>query len=250
MTRVFGRTILKTPCCGALYCDKAYASINFSAQEHWSDGRHVCSLSPEGEGLCVCACGAYFLVRQCAELGKLPNAHDAAPTGWETMTAPGQAPGEDSRKWFRNRRDTRPERALEPPDLIKVSDADCGEAIACNPSDTLVMIAARRGHWRHLNDPFREVYREFMETHTFGLPKFEPTAEQEANMRALVALLDGTERANYDEVTELYRELGEFDLAGSAVMKAAPNRWGETIALILRPLIAKRIASPVRYRWQ
>jgi hypothetical protein len=264
MTRRYGRTILKAPCCGTTYCGTSYASINFSAHEHWSDGRHVKSLAPQGGGLCRCKCGAYFLIRQCKEIGELPLSKPAAPDGWETMEVdlpdflrnelPIDASDADRReanhKWLRYRYDTRPaaERELDPPDLDEVQDADCGAVIASNPHDRDVMVAARRGHWRHLNDPFREVYREYMATNQTALPAFTPTAEQEANMRALVALLDGTDGANYDEVAELYRELGEFELAAVAVAKAVPNKWGETIAPMLRRLIDKKINSPVRYR--
>ena len=265
MTRTSGRTILKTPCCGTTYCDKAYASINFSAAEFWSDGRRVKSLMPDGVGLCRCRCGAYFLSRQCEQIGELPLPNPAAPDGWETMEIdlpdylrkqlPQDASDADHRevelRWLRRTYDTRPaaERALDPPNLEELTDAECGSVIATSPKDRDVMIAARRGHWRHLNDLHREVYREYMATHSQGLPDFEPTEEQEVNMRALVDLLDGSDGASYDEVAEIYRELGEFDLAAAAVAKAVPDRWGETLAPLLRSLIEKRYKTPVRYRW-
>lgn len=250
MTRVSGRWVLQTPCCGARYCSRAYASINFSAHEFWSDGRRVKSLAPQGEGLCRCGCGAFFLLRQCESVGELPLVRQPAPEGWESMTAPGREPGDDSRAWFRRNHDIRPaaERALDPPDVRAVDTDDLADLLAANPPDRDVMVAARRLHWRNLNDPYREVYRAHPTPDDTALPEYRPTPGQRENMLALVALLDGAPDADYGEVAELYRELGDFARAADAVAKAVPNRWGETIAPLLRSLIAQRVNAPVRYR--
>jgi hypothetical protein len=222
MTRTSGRWILQTPCCGARYCSPAYASINFSAHEYWSDGRRVKSLAPQDEGLRRCGCGAFFLLRQCGSVGELPLAQ----------------------------RDTRPaaERALDPPDIRPVGADDLAGLLAANPPDRGVMIAGRRLHWRDLNDPFREVYRTHRMEHATSLPPYRPTDGQRANMTALLALLDGAPDVDFGEVAELHRELGDFERAAEAVEKAVPNYWGETIAPLLGRLIARRVNAPVRYR--
>ncbi len=63
MTRIAGTNIIKAPCCGALYSTTAFASINFMASEHWTDGATENSLSQSDGGLrrCTCECGATFV---------------------------------------------------------------------------------------------------------------------------------------------------------------------------------------------
>ena len=54
MTRISGTNIVKAPCCGALYSTTAFASINFMASEHWTDGATENSLSQSDGGLRRC----------------------------------------------------------------------------------------------------------------------------------------------------------------------------------------------------
>lgn len=56
MTRVSGVHIIKSPCCGVQMHTSAYASINFTATEYWTDGHTEGSLAPQGEGLRRCLC--------------------------------------------------------------------------------------------------------------------------------------------------------------------------------------------------
>jgi len=60
LTRIAGTNIVKAPCYGALYSTTAFASINFMASEHWTDGQDENSLSQFGWGLRSCTCGSYF----------------------------------------------------------------------------------------------------------------------------------------------------------------------------------------------
>ena len=61
MTRISGTNIVKAPCCGAFYSTTAFASINFMASEHWTDGATENSLAQSDGGLRRCTCGGYFL---------------------------------------------------------------------------------------------------------------------------------------------------------------------------------------------
>jgi hypothetical protein len=61
MTRIAGTNLIKAPCCGAFFSTVAFASINFMASEHWTDGQDENSLSQSDGGLRRCTCGGYFL---------------------------------------------------------------------------------------------------------------------------------------------------------------------------------------------
>jgi hypothetical protein len=62
--------------------------------------------------------------------------------------------------------------------------------------------------------------------HATSLPPYRPTDRQCANMRILLALLDGAPDVSFGDVAELHRELGDFERAAEAVDKTAPNCWG------------------------
>ena len=73
MTRTAGTNIIKAPCCGALYSTTAFASINFMASEHWTDGATENSLSQSDGGLRRCTCGGYFLSGYAERVGFIPK---------------------------------------------------------------------------------------------------------------------------------------------------------------------------------
>jgi hypothetical protein len=72
-----------------------------------------------------------------------------------------------------------------------------------------LQIAARRRYWRYLNDPYRESYREQKNLDPESFPDYQPNSEQRENMNELADLL---QKSSTDllEVSELYREMGDF----------------------------------------
>jgi hypothetical protein len=73
MTRIAGTNIIKAPCCGAFYSTTAFASINFMASKHWTDGQDENSLSQSDGGLRRCTCGGYFLSGYAERVGFIPK---------------------------------------------------------------------------------------------------------------------------------------------------------------------------------
>ena len=51
----------------------AFASFNFMASEHWTDGQDENSLSQSDGGLRRCACGSYFLSGYAERVGFIPK---------------------------------------------------------------------------------------------------------------------------------------------------------------------------------
>ena len=73
MTRIAGTNIIKAPCCGAFFSTVSFASINFMASEHWTDGATENSLSQSDGGLRRCTCGGYFLSGYAERVGFIPK---------------------------------------------------------------------------------------------------------------------------------------------------------------------------------
>ncbi len=260
MTRAVGRRVVKTPCCGILLTTENYASINYSADEYWTDGRAVGSLAPQDGGLRRCLCGGYFLVRQTKFILTLPDRKRRAPADWETTEVPGLVPGANSRDVMMRSFDTRPaavidaEEALIPPAALDVEDSDLRDSIESGTLDDDTMLIARRRYWRHLNDPYRDEYREYRNTHDDGLPDhYRPSAQQRDNMQKLVKLCEARTSPDWMELAELYHEL-EVPATVLQCIARARNRKEEithgeqVVAKILETLVQTNIKGPVRYR--
>lgn len=155
MTRIAGHRILRSRCCGATFAERNYSSMNYSGAEFWTDGRIFAPLVPNDDGVRRCVCGCYFLVRSTDQIAALPA---------------------DS--------------IISPPEAAqRVLDTDTGALLATGITDKELLIVLRRRHWRHLNNPYRVVYRQHRETEQSTFPTFEPTEAQRDNMSELLGLL-------------------------------------------------------------
>jgi hypothetical protein len=109
------------------------------------------------------------------------------------------------------------------------------------------LIVARRRYWRFLNDPFREIYREHRKLHGESFPNYSPTDAQADNMIRLIELLDRPHSSDWVEIAELSRELGDFEVANSALTfdKGSDNKFKDVVGR----LIDIKVASPARFKW-
>lgn len=119
MTRITGFTLIASPCCRTLYSTPQYGSINLSAMGYWTDGAKEHGLMPSGGGLRKCKCGQFYLLREAIKLGLDAEA--------------------------------------DTPQTEFVDAADL--AGATQSQSPTVELVARREYWKHLNDPYRELYR-------------------------------------------------------------------------------------------
>lgn len=245
MTSIRGYRILANLCCGARFSAPRYGSINFSAYEYWTDGQRVHSLAPIDGGLRRCTCGAYFLQRNAIEIGF--------------------------------------EETQETPPAAHVTDEELASLLAL-PMKKDVELVIRRRYWRHLNDPYRKIYRDHRESvaeevkksnkgattfwrtlggnllgtkqptpalvvppsRIFTVPPFSATEHQRENMRVLLSLLLDSEKPDPLEIAELHREQENYGEALKAVEKFDDDE--HVASKLIRQLIVEMVNEPMRYR--
>jgi len=254
MTRISGYQVIRAPCCGARLTTTAFASLNFMANEHWTDGRAVGSLSPTDGGLRRCTCGSYFLLSQSESLELIRKKE---PVRVVTRSLQIEA-------WLRRKsKETttqamerlfgvRQETAIEaipipiPPAAERVNDSELTQLLATNFTDRKLLITARRRYWRYLNDAYRDVYRAHKEHSPDTYPAYEPSTVQIDNMLRLILMLEEVPTSDSFEIVELHRELGEPEKA-LKVLSAIKDQTN-VFARVSYELIALGNSGPARYR--
>lgn len=218
MTRIAGTNIIKAPCCGTLYSTTAFASINFMASEHWTDGATENSLSQSDGGLRRCICGSYFLAGYAERVGFIPKNSDQPQeqSAYSISKIFGKIGklliAEDKTKPHTVRKLPSQWAANEtviPPKAQSVTGSAIVELFDSKPQDKNLLIQARRLYWRHLNDQFRDEYRAQREIHKDSFPLYAPSTAQMDNMEQLAELLEDHDMVDELELGELYREIGQ-----------------------------------------
>lgn len=251
MTRVSGYTLNAAPCCGFIYGELRYSSMNFGAWENWTDGYRRGSLMPNDQGLRRCRCGAYFLTTEMVCVGQ--------SNGNEDRGGPSIAPVVDAK------------------DLPKVLE---------QPRTPGVELAARIEIWHLLNHPYRDLYRahrkaeeeatraEWEVRHPdrrtwwqkfrhvpppeykrplhspFTFPPFQPSLEQTENMRRILSLLelDSQRDRHAEALAEVHRELQQFAEARQA-LKLFKYQHQRTFERVMIKLINARQSAPVCFSY-
>ena len=255
MTRVSGTNIIKAPCCGTLYSTTAFASINFMASEHWTDGATENSLSQSDGGLRRCTCGSYFLSGYAERVGFFPKNSGQQPEQTEysiakifgkigkLLIAEDKAKPQSILKlpnqWAANE-------TVIPPKAQSVTGAAITELLDSNLQDKNMLIQARRLYWRHLNDQFRDEYRAYKEVHEDSFPLYAPSTAQMDNMGQLAALLEDHDMVDELELGELYREMG---LPLKARAKLAKVEEDRKLCDMQLSLLEKGYSGPARFRF-
>ena len=256
MTRISGTNIIKAPCCGALYSTTAFASINFMASEHWTDGATENSLSQSDGGLRRCTCGSYFLSGYAERVGFIPKNSGQQPEQTEysiakifgkigkLLIAEDKAKPQTIRKlpsqWAANE-------TVIPPKAPSVTGAAIAELLDSKPQDKNLLIQARRLYWRHLNDQFRDEYRAYKEVHKDSFPAYAPSAAQINNMEHLAALLEDHDMVDELVLGELYRELGQPLKARAKLAKVSED--DQKLCAMQLTLLEKGYSGPARFKF-
>ena len=170
--------------------------------------------------------------------------------------------GRESREQILERYDTRSAVVIEaeqqsiPPFPEYVRDSELLALIDSDVGDDGVMETARRLYWRHLNDPFREVYRAFREAHkgevdakgdSATFPEYAPSEEQTRNMEQIVKLLEASASPKWLELAELYRELGDMDAATRSLSHITGEQ--ERLHFVIEKLVSLKVRGPVKFNY-
>ncbi len=224
------------------------------ANEHWTDGRAVGSLSPTDGGLRRCTCGSYFLLSQSESLELIRKKEPVREItrslqieAWLRRKS-GETTTQAMERLFGVRQVTAIE-AIQipiPPVAERVSDSELPELLATNFTDHEMLIVARRRYWRCLNDGYRAVYRTHKDTSPETYPAYEPSTVQIDNMLRLMLMLEEIPPSNFFEIVELHRELGEPEKA-LKILSAIKDQTN-VFARISYELIAAGSSGPARYR--
>jgi hypothetical protein len=261
MTRIAGVNVIRTPCCGRKYATTAYASINFMAWEHWTDGQDHMGLAPPLDGLRHCSCGSYFLTGRAQRIGFIPKdrierpapnvislserARDRSSKMLRAMFGIKEEPQTSSTSATQSQADDLEEQEV-PENAPFVNEEEVNKVIAASRGDLEVQAVARRRLWRRLNDPYREIYRKHRDAGAENFPAFEPSPEQIYNMQSLLALLAHKEDASMIEMAELRRELG--DPEGARAMLGEITAQSPPVAQVILECINRGFSGPARYR--
>jgi len=226
MTRIVGQRPLRTKCCGALYRVPRYASFSSFPDEFWTDGRLVGGMQPPNFGLHRCVCGSVYLL----SAADYPQ-EDVA----DSVPRPTPLPDEDLK------------------------------GIVEKPQPFAVECEARYCYHRHLNDPYRSVYRQYRSVGSdgsrgnlplgteagskdpFAHPPYLLGERQKANLLRLIELIkDHPAKDGYRTLlADFYRTLGMFESASDRLVGIDDKH---PHARALRQLIQRSIIAPMRYR--
>jgi hypothetical protein len=256
MTRIAGTNLIKAPCCGAFFSTVAFASINFMASEHWTDGATENSLSQSDGGLRLCTCGGYFLSGYAERVGFIPknNVKQLEQSAYsiskifgkigKLLIAENKAKPQTIRKlpsqWAANE-------TVTPPKAQSVTGSAIAELLDSKPQDKNLLIQARRLYWRHLNDQFRYEYRAYRDIHKDSFPAYVPNAAQMENMEQLATLLEDHDMADELELGELYRELGQPLKARAKLAKVGED--DRKLCDLQLSLLEMGYQGPIRFKY-
>lgn len=213
MTRIVGSRRTITPCCQREYLETAFASINFSASEYWTDGHREASLAPTDGGVRLCACGHLY-------------------TTSEATYLPGVVRSE----------------SIELPRGQRVSDLDLEQAVSSCQASLAAEISLRRRFWRVGNEAYRASYREIKRMEKNAFPRYELSVRARENLLRLTELLSADHIRNAIELSEIYRAVGRPEKSVERLSREFADESEARMANLMRRLIDLDVRGPVRYQ--
>jgi hypothetical protein len=228
--------------------------MNFSAWAYWTDGDTEGGLMSGGGGLRKCKCGEFYLLQETIKFGfdarpDTPSTEHVKAADLPAATrSPNKAVELVARRLY----------------WLHLNDGYRDLYRAHREAEDKASQAKWAAEWQAANSDIRSTWKKLigrllrrkpvappMQNKPFTLPPYQPTQLQIGNMTRMLELLleGGNETYGPDplEVTELYRELGRFDEAKTALQACTDDDIGVTNKLLLR-MIDEAVAAPVRYR--
>jgi hypothetical protein len=249
--------------CLARYKVPNYTSINLTAAERWSDGRRVSSLFDNGYGIRACKCGKYYRLHEAIDMGLLTAPQiqeiEVDEQGSEVYHIPAfllrQADDSiidsiksDSKSLFKKIKSfffmqskdikrTKKVVVQKPlgddivekiPNAIVVRDSEMYEIIRNQEeySDALVL-AARERYRMHLNDKYREPFKEYCNDRGLPIPEYELTAEHQNNSQSILNAYLKAVKKDWKDIGDLYRELGDLEKANECFLQVEVDDYSK-----------------------
>ncbi len=249
MTRTSGYRQIACRTCLTRYKVLNYISINLTATERWSDGRRVGSLFDNGYGIRACNCKKYYRLSEAIDMGLLTAPEiqeiEADEQGSEVYNIPAfllrqadhsilDSIKSDSKSFFnkiksfiftKNKEVKRTKKVIvqkplgdeiieKIPDAIVVRDSEMYEIIRNKEEYSVALVLAARERYRmHQNDKYREPFRNFCNDRSLPIPEYEISMEHHENTQAILDAYLESEKKDWRDIGDLYRELGEFEKA-------------------------------------
>jgi hypothetical protein len=251
MTRIGGFKQLRSLCCGRVYSSTVYRTVNLSAAAFWTDGQKDGAQMAPFENTRRCGCGRIVLMGELEEEGFVdfdPHRDRRRPIGlWARLAG-----------WLRGERQDAHLASLDrdpPESLPLIPDEEVEDVlreIDGSQSDTrrqrIIERELRTRSWRLGNDGYRVQYREAREAHAAVPPPFAIADGQRQSMLRLLSLKLEEDGKDWLEVAELFRQLGDFEQAESALQRLGsdPGYHADWVGF-QRALIGRRMSHVALY---
>lgn len=250
MTRVAGYQQYTVPCCGKVYLRPNYRSMNFMADEYWTDGWREASLMPNDTGLRRCQCGQFLLMQdtefRCLSEDAegltalpIPPVHEIEECLTTSLRSDLEIAARTELWWSHNhtyRQSYRLHRVAEEQATRQAWEA-------AHPD--------RRTWWDKLRRKAAPQYQPSC-NEPLTIPTFVPTAEQFQNMQRLCVLLEKemSEPSSLQALTlaELYRQQSLWHQAQAWLDKVSPEEQQHQPFGLIQQMLHKQTAAPIRYR--
>ena len=250
MTRIAGFQKLRVPCCGKVYIQPNYLSMNFMASEHWTDGWREASLMPNETGLRRCQCGHFLLMQDTESLGWVETdeslTHLPRPDTQELENCLAASPiaaveiAVRTELWWQHshayRQSYRMHRAAEEQATRQAWEA-------AHPD--------QRTWWEKFRGKAAPQYQRPSNA-PLTTPPFKPTGEQLINMKKLCMLLEqkASEFPSSQALmlAELYRQQSLWEQAQACLDKVSPEEQQHQPFGLIQDMLRKPTATPIRYQ--
>jgi hypothetical protein len=194
---------------------EAYASINFSVAENWTDGKMIGTLYNRDGQMRSCICGHLFFLRDAmTDIVIMKNDPNLS--------------------------------ADSIPSAKFIKDDELNALLKSQSHELEIEITLRKRLWQFSNDSFRETYREYKKSNKDSFPTYSLTIEQTENLERLKELLISQNSDNLLMLIEINRALGYTKEALNCLKNLSKDE--ESFVNMMTFLIDSKYRGPARYR--
>ena len=97
----------------------------------------------------------------------------------------------------------------------------------------------------YLNDKYREPFKFYCNDRSLPIPEYEITMEHHENSQAILDAYLQSEKKNWKEIGDLYRELGDFTKAVESIELEVEKNYNRADSERLTRACQMRISNPL-----